>query len=1524
MNRFLFLGIFFILSSIGIAQTALTVSANQTISENITYSSITFTTGTNTLTINQGVTVTVTGDVTLNHNTANATASRTVTITGGGNLVIGGTLNIGTNVEAPNNVTPTPVALLRLENVVTTVSGAININSVGGNGQRRINVSLELVSGTLTVSNRITLNGFSQPNSNNASIVFGNGNPTLNLLYSDEALVPFATSGSGSYTFTLSTSGSRVNYTATGVQNIFSTTYANLGIGGSGNKNVAAGTTVNENLFLNAGTLNNSNNVVMAANSTVHRTGGSVSALLGGTGNYNVIYPAHTALVTMGNEIPDSATRLQNLTISNTFGVKASKTFTVNGVLNLNAPNPIANNTDGLLDMVIGYGNYATRVYGQSGYEDSTSEYNNLNSYELRLGASATVTGQGDVTGKIRRNHTFTEDTPYAFGNANFRMTFNSIGGSALPTQMLVTSTRGDKGVHIDNQVHSGHPNELAVARNAVRRLYQIQRTGGAGNTQFVLRIPYSDSELNNNTESNLVTWDHHLPYNGKTPHEHGQTSRNTTENWVELANHGLGYITLEGAQPGVDDNGNPLQNITKYWMLSNREAVSPFEFVGAVAPINGTNWGINSNWVGGVAPTANDRGVIVRPNSQNPNPLTINSDVSMATFEIMEGGEVNVSNNALITVTSGPISGSGPTDANSSWDNQGTFNAGTGTVRFTGANGTISGNANFYNLDIPSGATVVNSSSSEISIANSATVAGTWNTTQNDNTVVYNGTTQTIGHPTYHTLRLAGSGNHNLPATTNINGNLTVDNASVAFTGKTLNFAGTGTQTINGTNPPASLETVVVNKSAGTLSTDANIAVSNLTLTNGTFSVNPSRSLRLTNAVSRTNGHIGGTGTVIFEGPNSIINNLFNSNTAPNNITINRNTADFSVPNNFTIQGNLRLQQGTVAIGNGRINLEGGVVKDTDDTGLLDVKEATLGLGGSLSQNIGAEVFVDNEVKIIEKNGSGSANFLGATTITELLSPNQGAINSNGNLRFRSTNSKTAFVGPVGLGASVNGNVTVERFFPPRRAWRFFSVPVNGGSIRSNWMEGVNNTVIVTNANNNTNNNLNPNPGFGTHITGASGGGFDVTATNNPSLFAFTGNNWAAVTNVNNTNIEAGKAYRLLVRGDRSIPLINGATPTATTIRSRGTMVNGNVSDFGINNAAEAFTFIGNPYQAPIDMFEFLRTADGGNLLNNTFYVWDPLAASLGAYVTISFNRDMNGNFSSLTTSNASSAAGRYLQPGQAVFVQTNSVGGSSSLSLNQNHKAVSQGVNNLFRQNMNETLSGQYTLSLVMFNSNELSVGNMARDGFNIRFGEQFSNDFVEGEDAIKFANMDEDVAIQKEGTQLSIERRNFPTDGEFIQLHNAKYRGTNYTYKLHFDGIPGVDAFLLDQFTQTMTPIAVGQDTFYEFSVATSNTATTAANRFRIVFNGEVLSTPTENIDLFSLYPNPASDVFYVRTNANVKTTVKAVNTLGQVVFETETEPLQNVIELNASGWQTGMYMISVTQNGNTQTQKLVVKH
>ena len=145
------------------------------------------------------------------------------------------------------------------------------------------------------------------------------------------------------------------------------------------------------------------------------------------------------------------------------------------------------------------------------------------------MGASSNTTGSGDVTGKIRRT-TITSGSTYTFGNPNTQLTFT---GTSLPSQITVVATRGTEGTHVDKS-------------NSVRRLYQVLRTGGNTPTTMNIRLAYEDGELNGNTETNLVLWDHHLPYGGLTPHEHGKTNQNIGQNWVELSNHGVLYLATE------------------------------------------------------------------------------------------------------------------------------------------------------------------------------------------------------------------------------------------------------------------------------------------------------------------------------------------------------------------------------------------------------------------------------------------------------------------------------------------------------------------------------------------------------------------------------------------------------------------------------------------------------------------------------------------------------------------------------------------------------------------------------------------------------------------------------------------------------------------------------------------------------------------------------------------------------------------------------------------------------------------
>lgn len=412
---------------------------------------------------------------------------------------------------------------------------------------------------------------------------------------------------------------------------------------------------------------------------------------------------------------------LNNVTLSGS-SVKPSNNLTVNGTLNLNAANPDAIN--GLLDMVVSYGNYAnTRT------ADATDANNNLNSHVLTLGANASVTGQGDVTGKIRRT-SFSDGVTYAFGNANMTLKFDQNAGT-LPSQVTVVATRGDEGLHVDkNGSHNTGPNGL-IGGAAVKRMYQILRTGGTSPVRFTVRFPYTDSELNGNNEANLVTWDHHIPYQGMTPHEHGKTSNDVNTNYVELANHGLFYLSEEGDS-----------EFTKYWMLSEKVSADNL-WLGAAGGGQGVNWDVASNWTNGVIPSSTNLINFVVDNSIYANELTINGSHEANAIEIKPGAIVNGGTGTL-TLKGGPADNGGV----GTWINNGTFNAGTSTVIFDNDEATLAGATNFHNVTINAAKKLTPQADAVMGISGTLTIDGTLDATANANEIVYNGSNQTIYQP--------------------------------------------------------------------------------------------------------------------------------------------------------------------------------------------------------------------------------------------------------------------------------------------------------------------------------------------------------------------------------------------------------------------------------------------------------------------------------------------------------------------------------------------------------------------------------------------------------------------------------------------------------------------------------------------------------------------------------------------------------------------------------------------------------
>lgn len=578
---------------------------------------------------------------------------------------------------------------------------------------------------------------------------------------------------------------------------------------------------------------------------------------------------------------------------------------------------------------------------------------------------------------------------------------------------------------------------------------------------------------------------------------------------------------------------------------------------------------------------------------------------------------------------------------------------------------------------------------------------------------------------------------------------------------------------------------------------------------------------------------------------------------------------------------------------GNGKLRIAGTITSN----GGIDAVDGAVVMIGTLPQVIPADAFTGNTIRNLNIFNLLGVTLDGALSLTGILDVEAGAFNTANSLTLKSSATATAMIAAVDDAfSSITGEMTIERYIPARRAFRLISSPTTGGTINSNWQEG---GAAIS--------------GYGTDITGAGGedNGFDPSVSNNPSLF--THNNltaeWAAVTNTN-TTLQAGTPYRLMVRGDRTVDQTdNDATPTNTVLRSTGTIVTGNVPVTGLNPNLGGFSFIGNPYQAPVDMEQVLADAIGLN--TDFYYVWDPTQNDRGAYVTV----NVIANTNSLTGSEAN----KYLQPGQAFFVQTVTPL-FASLTFMEDHKFIIDNTTpNVYRMGGGESAQ----LRLTMYRADAVAEGGPAADGFVINFNDAYTND-VDNKDALKPVNLDENISTVNSGKKLSFESRSMPTEADVIPLSNTTYRATGYTYRIIATGLNNVTAHLHDKFTNTMTELANEEETEIDFTVDPGNPESIAEDRFEIVFS-EALGTDDFTGNTFSIYPNPVQDnKFNISLSGIDNATVALYNALGQLISCNTTALSGNHLAVEPVTQLTaGIYMVQVSNGNKTVTKKILIK-
>ncbi len=533
--------------------------------------------------------------------------------------------------------------------------------------------------------------------------------------------------------------------------------------------------------------------------------------------------------------------------------------------------------------------------------------------------------------------------------------------------------------------------------------------------------------------------------------------------------------------------------------------------------------------------------------------------------------------------------------------------------------------------------------------------------------------------------------------------------------------------------------------------------------------------------------------------------------------------------------------------------------------------------------------------------------------SVFTLLSLENGTLQTNGMLTLKSTSiTGTAQVAPVT--GEISGPTIVERYVPARRAFRLLSSPVTTiGSIRDNWQEGQNNTTTTSNSN--------TVPGYGIHITGSTTGanGFDATPSGNPSLFLLNNatQQWGAVTNTDSNTLTAGVPYRVLVRGDRSINVtLNSTTPTITTMRTTGELHTGAYSPVGLNSDNGAFNFIGNPYQAAVDMTAVLDGSTG--LDRRYYYIWDPTLGGTatvgqpggrGAYVAVDVLENSNNN--------VASQANKYLQPMQAAFVQSNGTG-TTELTFRENNKAINQPLTTTFNV--------ETRIDLQLYSEASYQNNDTPADGVSIRFSEQDSN-VSDYNDATKFFNLDENLATHTEGNLHSIERRALPQEEDIIPLFTNQYRHSSYVFVATVSMLQGFTAYLRDHYTGDEFALENDQQTLYPFTIIAGNDGSTSTDRFEIFFKEHVLTIYEPGAFTgITLYPNPTENGnFRIAAPglAGEQLKVSLVNLLGQQLYsDTKETDANGNLPLHIPGLSAGVYIVKLSDNsGNIFTAKLI---
>lgn len=530
---------------------------------------------------------------------------------------------------------------------------------------------------------------------------------------------------------------------------------------------------------------------------------------------------------------------------------------------------------------------------------------------------------------------------------------------------------------------------------------------------------------------------------------------------------------------------------------------------------------------------------------------------------------------------------------------------------------------------------------------------------------------------------------------------------------------------------------------------------------------------------------------------------------TATVNVTIPTTGPSFNPTLNATSSINsINVQSGRILTisGAGDLQIAGAVT----NTGSIVADAGKVTFNGANAQTIPANVFAGNLIKDLTINNAAGVTLNGALRLTGVLTATNGIFNANGNLTLASSASQTAQVAQIPIGASVRGQVKVERFIRggtlnPYRTSRMLSSPVydNTANFISINVEGNRSAKFSQLIDD-------------IIISGPQGAaaGFDATASAEPSAWTYS-SGFVPIPNIN-TAVNAGKGMYVYFRGNRSnfgqkvsAPYVD---PEDTIVDFDGVLNQGDITV----TLPSGNHFLGNPYAATIDWDSPNWGSDKVNV-NNALWIWNPVERSYSTYI------------SGLGTLGGSNL----IASGQSFFMQTSAAG---SIRFKESVKVVGQQPSvMLFAGSKGEQAAvGKNVASNTQFRSvlrmTMQPLSSFGRSETIVAFQDGSSPNYT-SEDALHLDGEIVNISSMAGTRRLAINFTPPPTQSWQLPVHiNASLSGA-YIIKFNLEEYFQDHSLMLrDNYLQSTTQVSAQSN--YSFVIDKTNSQTFGANRFTLL--------------------------------------------------------------------------------------------